>query len=380
MPQPSTNFSDPLDMQAMALSQADVDLLITEGSAEARVNVLDKISSHYANKSFHEREFMFAEQIFRLLMKDTEIKVRQALAQRVKNNPDIPRDIVLHLAKDVEQVAMPVLEMSQVLSDADLIQIIDNSRGIGKLIAIAKRARVSDRVSHALVETHYPQVVKSLLDNSEANISDQDYAKILEDFSHEEVITHTLAGREQLPFHIVEKLIHHVSENLAAQLEEKYQIDFDAVRPAASEQITLEMVPYDASDEEIATIVAQMLKHDRLSPSIILSSLCRGHIRFFETALAHLANLPLANARKLVRDRGPLGFQAIYHKTGLPESMFQAVRILLQVVLETHQTSAVSPGTQAYSNQLVQTILIQAGNEDIENLSYIIALVRQSAA
>ncbi len=233
MPQLSINSGNALDMQAMALSQEDVDLLITEGSADARVNVLEKISSHYTNKTFHEREFMFAEQIFRLLMKDTEIKVRQALAQRVKNNPDIPRDIVLHLAKDVEQVAMPVLEMSQVLSDADLIQIIDNSRGIGKLIAIAKRDRVSDRVSHALVETHYPQVVKSLLDNSEAHISDQDYAKILEDFSHEEVITHTLAGREQLPFHIVEKLIHHVSENLAAQLEEKYKIDFDAAQPPA---------------------------------------------------------------------------------------------------------------------------------------------------
>ncbi len=139
------------------------------------------------------------------------------------------------------------------------------------------------------------------------------------------------------------------------------------------------MVPYDASDEEIAATVAQMLKHDRLSPSIILSSLCRGHLRFFETALAQLANLPIVNARRLVRDRGPLGFQAIYHKTGLPESMFQAVRILLHVVLETDHATA-TPGSQNYSNQLVQTILVHAGNEDIENLSYIIALVRQSAA
>lgn len=379
MPQPSTNMHSMLDMSAMALNQDDVDLLITEGSADARVNVLEKISSHYASKSFHEREFMFAEQIFRLLMKDTEVKVRQALANRVKNNPDIPRDIVLHLAKDVEQVASPVLEVSQVLSDADLIQIIESSRGVGKLIAISKRDRVSDRVSHALVETHYPQVVKTLLDNENATISDQDYSTILNDFSHEEVITHTLASREHLPFHIVEKLIHHVSENLAAQLEEKYQIDFDAIQPSVSENITLEMVPYDASDEVLASTVSQMLKYDRLSPSIILSSLCRGHLRFFETALAQLAGLPIANARRLVRDRGPLGFQAIYHKTGLPESMFQAVRILLQVVLEASQSDK-APGTQAYSNHLVQTILVQAGNQDVENLSYIIALVRQSAS
>ena len=375
MSQPSTSATD---MSAIYLTQDDVERLLKEDSADARVNVLEKISDNYANKAFGEREFMFAEQIFRLLMKDTEVRVRQILAERVKDDPDMPRDIILHLAQDVDDVSVPVLEASKVLSDADLIKIAESSREVSKLVAISKRDRVSTRVSHALVETSYPQVVKTLLDNEGADIADQDVESIANDFNQEEAVTEALVKRANLPLNVVEKLVNHVSDSIAEQLKEKYNIDATQAEQEARERITIELMSAHTSDEEIEAMIDQMIAHDRLSPSIIFSALCHGYVRFFEIALAKLAHIPVTNAHKLVHDKGAHGFRGIYQKTGMPESMYGAVRALLDVTLDL-QEKGEQAGTDHYTNMAVQELLTRSNQNEIENLSYIIALVRQAA-
>ena len=58
------------------------------------------------------------------MIKDAEVRVREALAQNLKENPDLPHDVALSLAQDVDQVALPILQFSDVLTDDDLIEII----------------------------------------------------------------------------------------------------------------------------------------------------------------------------------------------------------------------------------------------------------------
>ncbi len=53
-----------------------------------------------------------AEQIFRIMVKDAEVRVREALAINLKENPNVPHDVAVTLAKDVDQVALPVLRFS----------------------------------------------------------------------------------------------------------------------------------------------------------------------------------------------------------------------------------------------------------------------------
>lgn len=376
-----SGFTNPQDHEwdNLYLSQEDVTLLMHEDSADTRINVLDKISRNYNAHKFSEREQQFAEEIFRLLMRDTELRVRQILAEKIKDNDSVPRDIMLHLAKDTEQVAIPVLQASSVLSDADLVHIVENSRQISKLVAISKRHTLSERVSHALIETHYPQVVRSLLDNESAEIPSKDHDIILQEFHDEPSILETMAKRGTLPLAAAEKLVGMVSESVAAALAEKYNIDSRQLGQQTRDHLTLDLMPLGSSDEEIETAITQMIAYDRLSPSIILTSLCRGHLRFFEIALAKLARIPKANARKLIRDRGSLGFQALYHKTKLPESTFDAVRLLLHSIIDAEQDGE-KPGTPHYANVVVERMLQRAGGREIENLPYILALVRQSVS
>src|SRR6185369_5445361 len=97
------------------------------------------------------RERALAVEIFRIMVQDAELRVRLTLSEQLKQCADLPRDVARTLANDVEQVAMPVLEFSTVLTDADLIEIID-SLSRAKQRAIARRQAVSTAVSAALVD------------------------------------------------------------------------------------------------------------------------------------------------------------------------------------------------------------------------------------
>ncbi|MFZ4124812.1 MAG: DUF2336 domain-containing protein [Rickettsiales bacterium] len=364
----------------MILTASDVERLLKDDSAEARLDVLNKVSSNYNDKKFVESEREVAEQIFRLLMKDAHLKVRENLAQRIRENPEMPRDIVLHLANDHERVSLPILEASQVLSDADLINIIDSSREVSKLLAISKRPQVSGRVSDALVDTNYPDVVSSLVTNEGADISPRTYDRILDEFSRESAVMDSVITRANLPVAVVEKLISHATEAVAIELKRKYKLSDEQIRKDTAgtrEDTTLRMLEQEDNPQAIEALVTQMAQEGRLTPSIIMTALCRGQHHFFVTARAVLARIPVTNAQNLVTDKGGLGFKALYERTEMPESMYDAVRLLLTVVQELDGGDAV-PGSLLYANRVVERILARAGDQEVANLPYLMALVRQN--
>lgn len=364
------------------LTASDVERLLKDDSADSRVSVLEKVSKHYNAESFGERERDIAEQIFRLLMKDTAVRVRETLAERIKENPNIPRDIVFHMANDVESVALPVLAVTEVLSDSDFVKIIEATRDMDKLLTISKREGVSERVSDALVETRYPDVITSLLMNGTASIAERSLSKVVDEFRHDAGVIAAVAERQPLPMTLVERLVNEASEAVASQLKERYNLSseqVDADTAASRDDIMLRMLKHDLPDDELMALVRQMAATERLTSSLVMTALCRGQLNFFTAAMAHYANIPFPNARKLVADKGEFGFRGLFEKSGLPESMFHAVRLILSTVKDMEDGDAI-PGSLIYANQLVRNVLQAADGRDVEYLPYFIALIRQNIA
>ena len=92
------------------------------------------------------------EQIFRLMVRDAELRVREALALHLKDNPMIPHDVAVSLARDAERVSVPLLQTSDVLTDVDLIEIIHGRTNPDILKAIAERHSVASGVADELVQ------------------------------------------------------------------------------------------------------------------------------------------------------------------------------------------------------------------------------------
>jgi len=343
-----------------------------------------KIGGAYNGKAgakLGSREIIVAEQIFRLLLRDTEVNVRASLAQYVKDSTTIPSDIVKSLARDVEEVALPILQFSEVLTDEDLLELINAKEEISRYLAISRRRIVSDTVSDTLVEKGNDAVISALVGNSGAIISEVAYGRIIETYGKNESMMQAVSQRSYLPAATVEKMIRVVSSSLASTLKQKYKAPAETIEREAErthENETLHLIKLTNSESDIEKLIAQLQSSGRLSPSIILSSLCQGDFNFFETSLAHLSNIPVANARKLITDRGELGFRAIYNKSGLPEAMFPAVKLLLKIVRELDEEGERKGGAR-YANRIVERILQYSEDTQMENLSYIIALVRRVA-
>lgn len=343
------------------------------------MGVLEKVSEHYNKASLSDRETLIAEQIFRLLMKDTEQFARAVLAEKLKENPVLPRDIVLHLANDHADVSTPVLSCSAVLSDADLIQIIEATQEIAKLQAIAGRENVSTRVAGALVDTSYPNVITTLLGNEGASLEIGTLEKLVQDFAADDSIMLAMAARANLPATLVDRLMQHASTAVTKTLQKHHKVGVKLVEKAVSsvqESTVLQLLERNVSEKDIADLVQQMYTEGRLNASIVLSAVCRGHLGFVRAAIAKLAGIPVSNATKLLGDKGGLGVRAIYTRTQMPESMFGAVNLLLRIAHEL-EGSNIAPGSQAYANAAVERLLTHPQAKEVDNLPYIMALLRQ---
>lgn len=362
--------------ETVHLTPEDIQQLVKEPSANMRSRIAEKVAAGYNSGLFNETEHLLAQEIFRLLLRDTEVRVRRAVAESLKHSLSVPHDIIFHLANDVPDVATHVLQHSFVLTEEDLIAIVQATREIPKLKAIAKRESLSKSLAHALVETRTPAVVKEVVSNRNAALAETTLEMILEEFSREHDVLEELVYRGGLPYAFAEKLFSKVSDNLKKTLTRRYRLSLHVVEEAtemARETATLQFLAPWMSQQEISRLVDQMYRGKRLTHSIVLRSLCIGDLRFFETALAKLVGIPVANARILIIDPGPLGFKALYDSAQLPEAFYPAVRLMLRLALEETQY-----GTYRATNfgqRMVERIASGGFDKSVEHMDTLMSMI-----
>lgn len=366
---------------AEQLSRADIKRLMAEPSDEVRADVALKVVEQFANVSVTPVERQIAHDILGYMVHDVAVLVRESLSKSLRNLPGAPHDIVVALARDIDQVAMPVLEESPVLTEEDLIGIVV-SGSVAKQKAIASRPTVEARVSAALVETNNRGVVAVLVSNEGAIIDEETYEKVVDRFGDDEEIAEPLVQRKDLPLTLAERLVTMVSDRLREYLIERHSIDEDVAQrliEESRERSTIELVD-GVGMEEMARLVTQLHDNHRLTPTIMLRAACMGEMRFVEASLALLTSLPEPRVWRLVHDEGPLGFRAIYARAGLPEVLFPAFRVALDVYHETEFPS----GPEARSHfrrQMLERILTQYEDLEAKDLDFMLnRLGRLSAA
>ncbi|MDH3476613.1 MAG: hypothetical protein OEM59_23280, partial [Rhodospirillales bacterium] len=94
------------------LNAADVQRLMANPIAVIRARTAAKLAGQVAGGGLSEAERALAFDILRRMAEDVSVRVREALAEGICRAPDLPRDLALKLALDVESVALPVLELA----------------------------------------------------------------------------------------------------------------------------------------------------------------------------------------------------------------------------------------------------------------------------
>src|SRR5580704_19207339 len=138
------------DSMSLSLSQADVARLLAEPSGPVRADVANKVASGIEAADLSANELAVAQDILRILAQDVAVAVRCALSHNLRSATRLPHDVAVRLANDVEDVALPILQNSPILSEADLLAVIREGSP-RKQVTIAGRPDVSEPIADALI-------------------------------------------------------------------------------------------------------------------------------------------------------------------------------------------------------------------------------------
>jgi len=366
------------------LTAADVERLVKDPSVEARAETAEKLAVQFESGKLTGDEVKLASEIFRVMVKDAEVRVRTALSRHLSETGALPHDVALSLAKDVDEVSLPMLEFSEVLSDDDLIEIV-RTQGEAKQVAIANRPQVSEQVSEALVETDSEKVITNLVSNKGARISESSLDQVVDKFGDSGAVQAGLTQREHLPIGIAERLVARVSEELKAILIKRHDMTTDLaddILDQSRELATLGLIMPWSNEQDVMTLVKALDNGKRLTATIMLRSLCMGDIAFFEAAMSRLSKVSLVNIRLLIHDQGQLGFKAVYKKAGLPENLFPVFSMAI-IIFNEMEFDGGAEDQQRFVQRLLERLLTQfeeSGGMAVDDIEYLLSKFNKIAA
>jgi uncharacterized protein (DUF2336 family) len=357
---------------ATTLTQADVEKLLAEPSAQVRAEVASKLAKEIDSPSLTESELQLAQDIVRVMAKDIEVSVRQSLSQSLRSAARLPHDIAVRLANDIESVAMPILMHSQVLTDDDLTAIVKSGAG-SKQEAIASRPNVSEKLSDILVSTSGEKAVAKLMANPSAKIHETSFSKAVDRFPQSDAVKENIVRRPALPITVAERLVTVVSDKLKDYLVSHHELSPNIAADIVMQnrERTIIGLSESSNAQELEKMVAQMHASGRLTPSLLLRSLCMGDVAFFEMSMAVMAKVPLLNARILIHDGGKLGLKSIYSKTGLPLQLLSAMRVAVDVINETEMDGG-THDLERYRARIIERVLTQFEDMNTEDIDYLL--------
>ncbi|MDP6951950.1 MAG: DUF2336 domain-containing protein, partial [Alphaproteobacteria bacterium] len=216
--------------------QADL-LLVADPSQDVRIDLARKIGELTPELSLGERNRLsaLAGTALRELANDALPEIRSIIAESIKDMDSAPHDLVRQLAHDVELVvAAPILEYSPLLTDDDLLEIINSDPVQGGLSAISRRANLPETVSDAVAATDDEEAITHLLGNQSAQIREETLDALIDQAQGHEPWHRPLAARPNLSAKAVGNIARLVSAAVLREMEQSNRLSPEMARLVAS--------------------------------------------------------------------------------------------------------------------------------------------------
>jgi len=284
----SGNDSAPLQADLVLAKDEDDD--VRGGVGEKMGRILPTLSGEQNQKVID-----MAFQVAGVLAQDRLPTVRALIAQTVKTLDNVPRDIVMTLARDTEaMVSVPVLEFSPLLSETDLVDLISTGVNGEALAAVARRENLTASVSQAIVATEDDLAIPALLANRTAEIGQETMEAIVEAGENHPSWHQPLVERGNLANELVIRIASYASERLVEKLlSEHDEIDADTkdrLRQSVRDRMQDLKMAWDKNDPEV--VRAHIFHRDgKLTPEIMATAAARGEETFVLTALSLMSGV-----------------------------------------------------------------------------------------
>ncbi len=304
-----------------------------------------------------------AEGALLMLLDDASPLVRQAMAEVFAGSADAPAAIVQALSLDQPSVALPILEYSPLLLDADLVDLVATGNSETQC-AIARRMNLPASVCAAVAEVGSPAAALELIENPQAVLAPFSWDRIVERHGHLAAIRESMLALDDLPPATRLALIAKLSGTLAQFVVARRWLSSDRAERIVGEACDRSAINLAtrARGDEMGQLVGHLRETRQLTAGLILRALLSGNLELFDRALVELSGLPSNRVAALLYDRGGASLDALLTRAGLPSSTFPAFRAALDATNEIGFVGTID-GAARLRRRMVERVLTRCESD-----------------
>jgi uncharacterized protein (DUF2336 family) len=271
-----------------------------------------------------ERERRLMREILQRLSADVEMAIRISLAERLAEDDQAPTELILLLADDRIEVARPVLLRSRILSDADLLSLLDHASE-EHLVACAERPHIGERVCATLAEKHSDSVLVALVRNATAHISQQTFETLIEKSKKIAALQGPLAHRTDLPAGLALKMCEWVSDALKEHIRLSYPQISNFAEQMLEEAKQSVQSSASSANQGASKLVDKMAGAGQLKAGFLLRVLHQGQLDLFDIAFARLLGMEVDRVSQILHRSGVVPLALACRSVGIDRCVFSTV-------------------------------------------------------
>lgn len=260
--------------------------------------------------------------ILTALAEDATVRVRAAIAEAIKDLPEAPRAIILHLARDADMlVCEPVIRFSPLLTTDDLVRLVATAPSPGTGVAVARRASIDVAVSDAIAAGGTDDAILALLMNGSAQIREATLDALVERSIEHPDWHEPLIRRPALSDRSARTLSRIVADHMLRLLAARCDLD-----PALAAELRTRVAAQMQGAPSVAEPSAPVGKP---AEADLLTAAREGDVRKAATVLAAAAAVPLSAVRRAATLRSAKGLVSLAWKAGFSMQAGYAVQVSL---------------------------------------------------
>ncbi len=274
------------------------------------------------------------------LVADEAVRVRAAIADVVKDMQAAPRALILRLAADTAlPVAEPVLRLSPLLTQADLLALLAAPPCAATAIAIARRPGLPEEVADRIAAMADAEAVEALLTNPTAAIREATLDALIAEASAHPAWHGPLVRRPRLTARAAAALSEIVATCLLEELGARADLD-PATIAELRQRLTERLMPPAPAPGRDGTAEApgpadalaearQVAAAGRLDEASIMDAVQRGEVRLATALLAVAAGVDPAVVERAASLRSGKGLVSLVWKSGYTMRLAGPLQTLL---------------------------------------------------
>lgn len=274
-----------------------------------------------------------AGEILITLARKAEEKVRIAMAAALADCDWAPHGIVRFLAFDAPPVARDIVLRSLRLTDDDLVELAQ-AGSLDHRCLIAERPGISGAVSDALCQRIEPDVMRALIANATAVLTQSGYRHCARFAGEHPESGDALCCRPDLPVHIAQQLYDTVSDAVRDQLASRFSLDHSKLATIA--EFAAETARIDDDDGNAARLIEKLQFAGTLNPGFAVKCLSEGREVVFDHAIAALCGLSVSEWRKVLALSGARSLALACRAARIDRSIYPTVLRAMQKAGRVH--------------------------------------------